>query len=64
MPIIQPYYIPNPATDPYPYDPEAYLNSIRSSIGAETEWSMLSDSVGMNFAATGALASANVYLNG
>ncbi|KAF7770895.1 hypothetical protein Agabi119p4_6869 [Agaricus bisporus var. burnettii] len=50
---INPYYTPNPPTDPYPHDPEAYLNSMRSSIGAETEWFMMNDSVAMNFAATG-----------
>lgn len=51
--LSQPYYTPNPPTDPYPRDPETYLNSVKSTIGAETDWAITNDTVYLNFAETG-----------
>ncbi|KAF9444865.1 alpha/beta-hydrolase [Macrolepiota fuliginosa MF-IS2] len=50
---INPYYTPNPPTDPYPRDPTIYLDSIASTIGADVNWTMSSDTIYENFALTG-----------
>lgn len=51
--VYQPYFTPNPPSDPYPRDPEVYLNSVLSSIGAEANWTMTNETVYINFALTG-----------
>ena len=47
------YYVPSRRPDPYPPNITDYLNSIRTRIGADTDWEFVSEQVYLDFAETG-----------
>ena len=51
--ILQVYYVPTTNPDPYPPNITSYIDSIQSTIGAQTTWQESNVNVYNNFATTG-----------